>query len=64
MAPFIIYPNHIQKVYNCSPSTASRKMHLMKAAYRKKRHQSITLKEFCNYFDLPIKETTEFLIKA
>jgi len=51
--PIIIRPKDIRNVFQCSPATATRKMSLLKSAFTKKSHQNVTVKEFCQYFDLP-----------
>ncbi len=61
MAPLILYTKNIQTVFNCSHSTATRKMNLLRDVYGKKKHQVVTIGEFCKYFDLPLKEVTSRL---
>jgi hypothetical protein len=64
MTPLIIHNKDVQKILNCAPATATRKIDLLRCALKKKHHQLVTIKEFCNYYDLPFKEVTERLKSA
>jgi len=59
--PIIIRPKDIQKVFNCSRSTASRNMSLLREVYKKKENQKVSIKEFCKYFDLSYNEVLEYI---
>lgn len=64
MTPLIIHNKDVQKILQCNPATATRKIKLLRDAFRKKTHQLVTVKEFCNYYDLPLKEVMELLKSA
>lgn len=57
----IIRPKDIMMVYACSPATATRKMQLLRDVYHKKKHQAVTVNEFCKYFDIPVNEVKQAL---
>lgn len=48
----IIFTADVMKIYECSESTASRKLNQCRFALAKLKHQSISIKEFCEYFSL------------
>ena len=60
-APLIIRNKDIQKIYNCSPATATRKLKLVKDVLNKRKHHVVTLHEFCDYYDIPESEVTHIL---
>ena len=50
----------LQKLYNCSYSTAQRNYQVIKDALAKEKHQKITINELCDYLGI----TKEDLISA
>lgn len=61
---YIIHNKDIQKVFDCSEPTASRRINLVRAAYKKKPKNPVTLKEFCDYFELNHSETLQYLTRC
>lgn len=57
----IIYASDVKKIHNCSDSTASRKLQLVKETFGKKEHHEVTVKEYCDYWGLAFVETCQFL---
>jgi hypothetical protein len=57
--PLILRNKDICIIFDCSPATSSRKMQTIKDALSKKPHQIITIREFCEYFDLQVNEVIE-----
>lgn len=57
--PLIIRNKDIAVIFDCTPSTACKKMRVLKDALNKKRHQTVSLTEFCKYFDLQVNEVIE-----
>jgi hypothetical protein len=53
----ILYSIDVIKIYECSASTAARKIKEARDHYQKKTHQDITIKEFCEYFSIDYNET-------
>ncbi|MCW8312053.1 hypothetical protein K7A41_12535 [Sphingobacterium sp. InxBP1] len=56
-----ISPKDIALVLDLSPSQAQRKYRQAKDAYGKARHQQLTVREFAEYYDLPLEEILERL---
>lgn len=48
----IIYPKDVQKITGCSESTAGRKISLVKNTLGKRETQLLSIKEFCDFYDL------------
>ncbi len=60
-ARLVIYSGDVMNIHNCSSSTASRKLQLVKVWLQKKDYQEVTIKEYCDYWGLNYLETCEFL---
>jgi hypothetical protein len=61
MARLIIRPKDIEIILNVSPSYARRIVRVIKKAYDKEKHQKISIKEFCRYMGLDLKEVKDEL---
>jgi hypothetical protein len=61
MARLIIKPKDIEIILNVSPSYARRIVRVIKKAYDKEKHQKISIKEFCRYMGLDLKEVKDEL---
>lgn len=57
----IIYTSDIMAVYDCSSSTANRKLKQARDHYQKQLYQDLTIKEYCNYFSIDYLETITLL---
>ena len=51
-----IKSDEIASLLGVEVDTARTYMRTMKAVYNKKKHQKITIAEFCGYYDLPYKD--------
>ncbi len=49
----VIYAKDIQTILRCSQATASRKLQQVKDALDRKKHQYVTITEFCEYYGVP-----------
>lgn len=51
-----IKSDEIALLIGVNQNTARRYLRIMKEVYNKKKHQKITIAEFCGYYDLPYKD--------
>ena len=56
MARFIITPKDVEVILGVSSSYARRVVRIIKRKNNKEKHQKITVKEFCRYMGLEVKE--------
>ncbi len=57
----ILYTIDVIKIYECSASTAARKIKEARDHHKKQAHQDISIKEFCEYFSIDYNETISLL---
>ena len=57
----ILYTIDVIKIYECSVSTASRKIKEARDHHNKRPHQDMSIKEFCEYFSIDYNETISIL---
>ncbi|MBC7509790.1 MAG: hypothetical protein H7320_13740 [Ferruginibacter sp.] len=57
----IIYPGDVRALLECSASKASRKLKELREATGKKDHHEISIKEYCEYFDIEYADVCKFL---
>lgn len=57
----IIHSTDVAVLMDVSPDTARRMLKRVKDAYGKQKHQSVTIREFCTYEDLPYEEVFAML---
>jgi hypothetical protein len=57
----ILYTIDVQKIYECSSSTAARKIKEARDHHSKQAHQDLTIREFCDYFSISYEETISIL---
>lgn len=53
----------IATILGKSPQTAQALLRTIKHVHGKKKHQSVTIKEFCDYQDLPFEEVFNMVNK-
>lgn len=56
MKKLCINSNEAAKILGRELSTAQRILRAIKDAYGKKKHQFVSIREFCEYVDLPYEE--------
>ena len=56
MYRYCIYPKEIATILGKSETYSRNLLRTIKAAYNKTSYQAITIKEFCDYMDLPYEE--------
>lgn len=56
-----IIAKDVVQLYNCSESTARRKILAVRDSLAKKEKQTITIKDFCNVYGLDYSETLQYL---
>ena len=56
MLRFIITPKDVEVILGVSSSYARRVVRIIKRKNNKEKHQKITVKEFCRYMGLEVKE--------
>lgn len=61
MVRLIIKPKDIEIILGVSPSYARRIVRLIKRKNNKEKHQKITVKEFCRFMGLEVKEVRDEL---
>ncbi|WP_435139209.1 hypothetical protein [Formosa sp. A9] len=64
MYRLVIYSPDVQAILGCSPSKASELLRIIKDVHDKEKHQSVTIKEFCDYQDLPFEEVFNMINSA
>jgi hypothetical protein len=55
----IIYPKDIIRITRRSERSAIRLLDAIRTSLKKRKHQFITVQEFCNYTGLDVKEVME-----
>ena len=63
MVRIIIYPRDIMLLTNKSESYARKEIKRIKVALNKQNYQSITIKEYCEYYAFDIQEVIAVLEK-
>ena len=53
MKQLCIYPKEVAIILGKSQTYAQKLIRTMKDVYQKKRHQAVTIREFCEYMGLP-----------
>ena len=61
MNKIIVHSSDVSKLMDVSPDTARRMLNVIKDAYGKQKHQSVTIREFCAYEGLPYDEVFAML---
>ena len=61
MERVVIYPKEMAFILGKSESYCRELVRTMRVVYKKRRHQAITIKEFCNHMDLPYDEIFEMI---
>ena len=51
MIRIVIYPSDVMLIFNKSESYARKAIQIIKKSLNKEKHQVVTIKEFCHYFD-------------
>ena len=64
MNRIIIYPADIMKITGKSESFARKEIQNLKKALHKEKHQKVTIKEYCCFYDLDIKIVLEILSQS
>ncbi|REE24455.1 hypothetical protein DFQ09_104226 [Winogradskyella pacifica] len=57
MKQLCIYPKEVAVIIGKSQTTAQTLVRTIKDIHGKAKHQALTIREFCNYMDLPYEET-------
>ena len=52
---FTVTSMEASKLLDVSERTARRKLEILRVSYQKSRNKVITIKEFCDFFDVPYK---------
>ena len=63
MKRICIYPSDIVEILGKAPTTAQKLLRTIKDAHGKKKHQMITIKEFCDYMALPFDDVFNMINK-
>ncbi|WNM17969.1 transcription initiation factor IIE subunit beta family protein [Flavobacterium capsici] len=61
MSRICIYAKDVQIITGKSERQARKIINSIKDAYAKKKHQPVTIKEFCDYMDLDINDVNPLL---
>lgn len=56
MKQITIYPKEVASILGKSLTTAQTLVRTIKDAYAKEKHQSLTIREFCEYKGLPYED--------
>ena len=57
----VIYPVQVKILLGCSHTTASKKLQQVRDVLGKKPESFITIKEFCDYWEIPLNDVLELL---
>jgi len=63
MIRIVIYPSDVMLIFSKSESYARKTIQIIKKSLNKAKHQAVTIKEFCNYFDFDFDEVIAVLSK-
>ncbi len=58
-----IDPHEVAEILNRKISTAQKLLRTIRDVYGKQKHQSVTIKEFCEYQDLPFEDIFNMINK-
>jgi hypothetical protein len=61
MQRVVIYPKEMAFILGKSESHCRELVRTMRVIYKKRRHQSITIKEFCDYMDFPYEDIFQMI---
>ena len=56
MRKLIIHTNEVEQILGCKQRTAQAMLRTIKDVYNKKKHQAVTIREFCEYEGLPYQD--------
>lgn len=56
MKQLCIYPYEVSVILNRSISSSQELIRTIKAAHGKQKHQVVSIREFCDYVDLPYED--------
>jgi hypothetical protein len=57
----VIHPSDVMAIHDCSASSASRKIQMVKDALAKKAWHLVSIEEYCSHFGLVYIDTCKFL---
>lgn len=61
MSKIVIHAREVAEVFGCTAKTACNKLNAVRAAYNKSPKQPVTIREFCNYFNMDYDEVIKVL---
>ena len=56
MKQLSIYPKEVSVILGKSVITARRLIRTIKDVHKKEKHQAVTIREFCDYMDMPYED--------
>ncbi|SHG31116.1 hypothetical protein SAMN05443549_103216 [Flavobacterium fluvii] len=63
MDRIVIYTSDIMLLTDKSESYARKEIQILKKALNKEKHQKVTIKEYCRYYDFCIEDVLDVLSK-